>query len=283
MKGRVTKKIADKFLVDGEHFCSARGSLKEKGIFVGDMVEYDRQAAVIENVSERKNILIRPPISNLDKMIIVIASSPKPDFLLVDKLSIFCIKNGIEPVICVNKSDILSEELKNKINGIYAKLFKVIFVSAERGDIAELKKVIKGVCAFAGQSAVGKSSLINALHGEVKEEVGELAKKTERGKQTTRIVSLYSLGKNNFIADTAGFSKLDENLLNIEARELGRYFPEFNPYLNDCKYLSCAHMKESECGVKKALKLGKISSVRYENYQKIYDVLKERRKYEKKS
>ncbi len=282
MKGRVTKKIADKFLVDGV-FCSARGSLKERGIFVGDLVEYDKKPAVIENVCERKNILIRPPIANLDKMIIVIASSPKPDFLLVDKLSLFCLKNGIEPLICVNKSDILTEELKEKIIRIYSKLFRVIFVSAEKGEVDELKKVLKGVCAFAGQSAVGKSSLINALHGEEKEEVGSLAKKTERGKQTTRIVSLYTLGKNNFIADTAGFSKLDEGLLNIEARELGSFFPEFEPYLNECKYLSCAHMKESECGVKKAVKNGKISLERYENYQKIYEVLKERRKYEKKS
>ena len=283
MRARVIKKIADKFLLDGNYFCQARGTLKEQGIFVGDEVEFNKRDLVIEKVYERKNLLVRPPLANLDRMIIVIAPVPKPDLSLVDKLLIFCKINGILPVICVNKCDILAQDEKNKLERIYAPLAKLVFVSAEHGQVDELKKQIKGVCAFAGQSAVGKSSLINALHGEVKEEVGSLAKKTERGKQTTRIVSLYKLGAKDYIADTAGFSKLDEALLGIEARELCEYFDEFTPYIRFCKYLSCSHIKEVGCSVKAALKENKISLERYESYKKIYENLKGIKKYEKKN
>lgn len=283
MKAKVIKKVADKFLLDGGCFCSARGSLREKGIFVGDEVEFDKTSLIIEKVMPRKNILVRPPLANLDRMLIVIAPVPKPDFCLVDKLIIFCKINGILPIICVNKCDILSLEQKNEINRIYSPLAKVVFVSAEQMEVDTLRKEIKGVCAFAGQSAVGKSSLINALHGEEKEEVGALAKKTERGKQTTRIVSLYKLSGRDYIADTAGFSKLDEALLNIEARDLDRYFEEFTSYLNRCKYLSCAHDKEIGCAVKAAVAAGEISKERYGSYIKIYQNLKGIKNYEKKS
>lgn len=283
MKAKVIKKVADKFLLDGNYFCSARGSLKEKGIFVGDEVEFDETSLVIEKVAERKNILVRPPLANLSRMLIVIAPVPKPDLSLVDKLLIFCKINGILPIICVNKCDILPEDEKKRLKKIYSPLAKMVFVSAQNGELENLREVIKGVCAFAGQSAVGKSSLINALHGVKKEEVGSLAKKTERGKQTTRIVSLYKISNEDYIADTAGFSKLDEGLLGIEARELGRYFEEFVPYLNSCKFQSCAHAKEIGCAVKEAVSSGEISRERYESYLKIYDNLKGIKNYEKKS
>lgn len=277
MLGKVVKKNANQFLVNGR-WCVARGNLKDQGIFVGDDVVCDDRDNVIEKVCERKNILVRPPIANIDKMIIVIAPVPKPDFLLIDKLLIFCEKNEIIPVICVNKCDILDETLKNQIISVYSKIAKIIMTSAKNDDCKELASQIKGVCAFAGQSAVGKSSLINTLHGQEVEQVGDLAKKVERGKQTTRMVSLYQLGEGDYIADTAGFSKLDEGLLDIDERKLANFYPDFVPYLDDCEYYSCTHTKEKKCGIASAAKRGDIPLVRYENYLKLYDAIKERRR-----
>lgn len=277
MLGKVVKKNANQFLVNGR-WCVARGNLKDQGIFVGDDVMCDDRENVIEKVCERKNVLVRPPIANIDKMIIVIAPVPKPDFLLIDKLLIFCEKNEIIPVICVNKCDILDKTLKNQIISIYSNIAKIIMTSAKNDDCKELASQIKGVCTFAGQSAVGKSSLINALHGQNVEQVGDLAKKVERGKQTTRMVSLYKLGEDDYIADTAGFSKLDEGLLDIDERKLANYYPDFVPYLNDCEYSSCTHTKEKKCGIAVAAKRGDIALVRYENYLKLYDAIKERRR-----
>lgn len=282
MIGKVIKKNANQFLVDGK-WLVARGKMKESGIFAGDNVEYSPMENVIENVCERKNILIRPPIANIDGMMIVIAPVPKPDFMLVDKLLIFCEKNDIIPIICVNKCDILDETLKTEILKIYSGVAKIIFTSANNQDIDSLKKEIKGVWTFAGQSAVGKSSLINALHGKQLEQVGDLAKKVERGKQTTRLVSLYNLGGENYIADTAGFSKLDEGLLEIDERSLASFYPDFVQYVGDCEYYSCTHTREEKCGIKSAVKAGKISKSRYENYVKIFDGIKNRRNYEKKN
>lgn len=282
MIGKVVKKNANQFLVD-DKWLVARGKMKGEGIFVGDNVEYNESENVIESVCERKNILVRPPIANIDGMMIIIAPVPKPDFMLVDKLLIFCEKNDIIPIICVNKSDILDKTLKTEIAKTYSGVAKIIFTSANKQDVAQLKNEIKGVWTFAGQSAVGKSSLINALHGKQLEQVGDLAKKVERGKQTTRLVSLYNLGDENFIADTAGFSKLDEGLLDLDERRLASFYPDFERYLKDCEYYSCTHTKEAKCGIKSAVKAGKISQLRYENYVRIFDAIKERRKYEKKN
>ena len=280
MKGLVEKKNAGRFIVSGID-CVARGNLKDNGIFVGDKVEFDKNQRIIENVLPRKNLLIRPPLANLDRLIIVIAPVPKPDFMLVDKLLIFCKKNNIKAVICVNKSDILTAQLREVIQNTYSKVADIIYVSAKNGDVSLLAEQIKGICAFAGQSAVGKSSLLNAMHGEIKEQVGDLAKKTLRGKQTTRLVSLYKFGK-GYIADTAGFSKFDETLLQIDERKLAQFYPDFAPYLGDCEYLSCTHTNEKKCAIKNNAARGKISALRYENYLKIYQTIKENKRYEKK-
>ena len=280
MKGLVEKKNAGRFIVSGID-CVARGNLKDNGIFVGDKVEFDKNQRIIENVLPRKNLLIRPPLANLDRLIIVVAPVPKPDFMLVDKLLIFCKNNNIKAVICVNKSDILIAQLREVIQNTYSKVADIIYVSAKNGDVSLLAEQIKGICAFAGQSAVGKSSLLNAMHGEIKEQVGDLAKKTLRGKQTTRLVSLYKFGK-GYIADTAGFSKFDETLLQIDERKLAQFYPDFASYLGDCEYLSCTHTNEKKCAIKNNAARGKISALRYENYLKIYQTIKENKRYEKK-
>lgn len=279
MIGLVLKKNADKFDVqvcEKILTCSAR-NLKNEGVFVGDRVKVGNEN-VIESVEKRKNLLIRPPLANLDTMIIVLAKTPKPDLLLVDKLIIFCVVNAIKPVLCINKSD-LGQDFVDEICGIYQNVCDYVVVSAIHGDVEKLKKHIAGITALAGQSAVGKSSIINALFGKDIAQIGNISKKVERGKQTTRIVELYEIEKGKFLADTAGFSKLDESLLGIDEYELKSYYPEFIKYAHECKYKSCLHLNPIDCGVCRAVIDGKISKVRYDNYKILQANLKSLKKF----
>lgn len=280
MKGLVLKKQSTLFEVqcgEGKLLCSARGNLKKEGIFVGDFVEVNQNERNIESVCNRKNCLIRPPISNLDKMFIVISPKPKPDFYLVDKLLLFCVLNDIEPLLCLNKVDI-DNNFAEEVKKIYQKDFEIVECSAKLNMTDDLKKSIKGICAFAGQSAVGKSSLINSIFGKQLEDVGDFGKRVERGKQTTRVVSLYPFG-DGFIADTAGFSQLDERLIDVDERELSRYYPDFYPYVNECKYQTCEHISDKDCSVCKAVEKGAISKIRYQNYLKLLEAKKMQKKY----
>lgn len=277
MKGLVIKKNANLFTVESNGTLvnlAPSGKTRASGIFVGDFVEFDD---CITNVYERKNLLIRPPIANLNKMFVVISQIPKPDFILLDKILIYCHLNDIQPIIVVNKSDIASEDFINSLKADYS-FYKIIFVSALKGDISLLEKEINGICAFAGQSAVGKSSLINALFKSEQADVGHLSKKIERGKQTTRIVSLYKIN-DGYIADTAGFSMLDLSMVsNINERELSSYYPDFLKGRAYCKYRSCLH-EGGDCGVIKLVNSGEISKRRYSNYLKILQELKNKNNY----
>ncbi len=280
MKGLVTKKQPTLFVVraeEKEYFCQARGNLKKQGIFVGDYVEFDEENKIIEKILPRKNCIIRPPLANLDKMFIVICAKPKPDFELVDKLLLFCITNDIKPVLCVNKVDD-DKGFAEVVKDIYKNNFEIVLTSAKINMTQSLKDKIEGICAFAGQSAVGKSSLINSIFGQDYETIGDFGKKVERGKQTTRLVTLYPIGK-SYIADTAGFSQLDEKYLDIDYHELSRYYPDFYPYVNECKYQTCEHTSLKDCSVLKAVNEGKISKNRYQNYLKLLSSKKNEKKY----
>lgn len=276
MKGLVLKKQANLFTVELENGetidCIARKVLKNDGIFVGDHVFLD-DYKTIAKLDKRKNVLIRPPLANIDRMFIVIAPIPKPDLYTVDKLILFCIINSIEPVICINKSD-LDKKLCENIARIYKNIAKTLVFSSFDETVFQIETLIQGICVLAGQSAVGKSSIINALKREQVAEVDTFSKKIERGKQTTRTVQLFKFGKENYLADTAGFSKLDERLLSLKENELKNYFFEFLPFANDCKYKSCLHLKDKDCGVCKALKDGKIEKSRYQSYTKLLEILK---------
>lgn len=278
MRGLILKKNADKFTVElnGKPFVMSARNLKKDGIFVGDKVECKND--VIEKVLERKNILIRPPLANVDTMIIVVAKEPKIDFLLVDKLLVFCMVKGIKPILCINKSD-LSESFVKDVEKIYKDVVDIVSISTLDKSVLNLKKYIKGVTALAGQSAVGKSSIINALLGKEIAVVGDFSKKVMRGKQTTRLVELYDLGNENYLADTAGFSKLSEELLIINENELKDYYPDFIKYAHMCKYKSCQHLKLDDCGVVKAVSEGKISKIRYENYKILRENIKKVKKF----
>ena len=276
MKCRVYKNLSDKFFVvseTGEKIeCVSRGKLKRYDkVVVGDIVEVEDN--VIVDVMDRKNVLVRPPIANLDQLLIVVSSVPKTDFLLVDKLIVKCFANNIEPVIVVSKADILSDDFIRDVKDEYSGVVnKIVVTSSVNGQgQGELESIMKGkLSAFAGQSAVGKSKLTNLLGGDAI--VGELSK-IERGKNTTRHTEIFLIG-DIMLADTPGFSKLDIN--EIKYTKLYEYYPEFKPYNEHCKYPACCHVyeKNDDCALKKALNSCKINKNRYNRYITLFEELK---------
>lgn len=282
IRGIITKVYSDRYTVRVEEKyieCTARGVFKLKNTkpLVGDFVEIKENQ--IEKIFPRKNSFIRPPIANIDQLIIVVAASnPKPDLMLLDKQLIMAIKNNVEPIICVNKIDL--EESYDEIVNVYENIgYQVITTDAKnKVGLEKLMLLMQNkVTAFAGNSGVGKSSLTNNLVGEVVSEEGNTSEKLERGKHTTKYVELYELAKNSYVADTPGFSTYE--VQNVNYKELEKYFCEFEDYINDCKYRGCSHMKENECGIKRAVQKRKIDKGRYERYCKLYDKLKGEKKW----
>lgn len=281
MKGRVTVKKSDIFQIEtekGVFQVASRGKHKTEGVYVGDEVEFDSKKLVIEKLIPRKNLMLRPNLANLSKLFIVIAFVPKPDFAIVDKLILFSYVHDIEPVLVVNKTDITDQDFLLQVENIYKNVLKIIYTSAEKNDgIQKLHKEIKNnICAFAGQSAVGKSALITKIYPQSQAIVGELSKKILRGKNTTRTANLYKLEQNTFIADTPGFSSLDILHLPVKYFELCYYYPDFLKWHEKCKYKSCTHSNEplKECGVKQAVENGKIDKERYNRYVEMFETLK---------
>ncbi len=278
MQGIVREKNANLFLIESQdklYQLHPSGKTKLSGVFVGDKVEFSQS---ITKVYERKNLLIRPPLANIDKIFIVICPKPKPDFVLVDKIMTYCYLNKIEPVLTINKCDMAEGSFIDEVFKNYGKILPIIKISAKNDDIKELEENLSGTCALAGQSAVGKSSIINAILKDNIADVGELSKKIERGKQTTRLVKLYKIGQ-SYLADTAGFSMLDLSMISdLDYRELSYYYPDFLEGRAKCKYRSCLH-ENGDCGVLLLLNQGKISKLRYENYLKILYELKNAKKY----
>lgn len=278
MKGKVTKAVASRFEVlcgDKSYCCFGRKKLKFGGdIYVGDDVEISvGKEAVIEKVYPRKNSLVRPYVANVDVCLVVVAPEPTPDFLLVDKILVNCFMNGIEPVLVANKTDLDELSLAE-----YDGIVETHAVSAENGNgISELFSAYSGkVVCFAGQSAVGKSSIINAAFNDDCCETGELSKRIARGKNTTRQTAMLSYG-NTLVVDTCGFSML-ELPETLEPADLCKYYPDFLPYVSDCKFRNaCSHISEPVCGIKACV--GKeISRGRYERYKELFHELSETKK-----
>ena len=301
--GRVIKAVASKFFVDtdgGVKVCFARKKLKSAGnIFVGDYVTVakDRDSFVIEEVKPRSNQLIRPYVSNIDVCFIVVACEPQPDFMLVDKIIVNCLEQRITPVLVKNKCDVfdvyddfdLSEhsdvfnvalteqiDIFNAALSEYKDIIQIVECSAENlmGTDA-LAQIAKGktVC-FAGQSAVGKSSLINAMLGSDVLQVGELAKKIKRGKNTTRRTEILSLGSDTYLVDTCGFSMLEA--IDIPPENLRLYYDDFEQFRPMCKFSACTHIGEPDCAVKPHVGR-EIGGGRYQRYKTLFDELKQRR------
>lgn len=286
MEGIIVGQISNDYWVEvgqEEIWCKPRGKMKKDSIspLVGDRVEIElvdaeKKQGVIETIKPRTNEIKRPKLSNLSQVILVVSlKSPSPDFLLLDKQLAYLEYKEIKPVIVLNKEDLIEKE--EEIKEIYQKIgYPVLTTSAkEKKGIEELRQVLQGnISAFAGNSGVGKSSLLNTIYKEEVTQQGEISIRNQRGKNTTTAVRLYQLETDAYIADTPGFSTF--SLEEIPSKELENYFAEFRKWINQCEFVGCNHEKEENCGIKKAIQEGEISLRRYQNYIKIKEELRKR-------
>ena len=276
--GRIISSSSDRYEVEIDNKIEkymARGILKknDKTPVVGDIVKIEEETII--EIEERKNYIERPKMANITLLILVIsAKSPKPDLLLLDKQLIFAEYLSIIPIICLNKIDL--DDI-SKISKEYKEIgYTCIQTNAKLGEgIEKIKEhLYNNITAIAGNSGVGKSSLINQLFGNSITEEGDISNKNKRGKNTTTMARLYKIDNNSYIADTPGFSTFDIN--EIESKDLWKYYVDMRKYEKNCRYSGCSHIKENECGIKEALKQGKIQKDRYDRYCQIYKELKER-------
>lgn len=291
MQGKIVKGIAGFYYVHvvgfGIYECRARGIFRKenKKPLVGDNVEIeilddkDMEGNLVK-ILPRKNELIRPAVANVDQALVVFAAAkPDPHFNLLDRFLVMMEAKGIRTVLCFNKEDITGESRITELKAIYENCgCRVIFTSAlKKQNIEEVKDVLQGsTTVVAGPSGVGKSSLINLLQSGVKMETGEISRKIERGRHTTRHSELITLNEDSYIMDTPGFSSLYVN--DFEKEELKYYFPEFTPYNDQCRFHGCDHVHEPGCAVKEAVDQGKIHEIRYRDYLEMYQEQQEKEK-----
>lgn len=266
--------------------CRARGLFRKKKItpLVGDKVridEIEEDTGYIIEILDRSTELIRPPVANVNQVVIVFAiKKPMPNLWLLDKFIILAEKEGLDIVICINKIDLSSDDEIKSFNNIYDKTgYKIIFTSCkEEKGIDSLKEALKDkITVFSGPSGVGKSTLLNKIQPDLQLKTGDISQKTNRGKHTTRHTELMELENGGWVLDTPGFSSLDLDFINEE--DLGDYFSEIDEYSVYCKFRGCRHDKEPQCAVKDAVDKGEISKSRYENYLLFLEELKNNRRY----
>ena len=268
--------------------CRARGRfrLEKNAPLVGDNVEFSHTElgrGYITSIFPRKNVFTRPPIANLDKMVIVASAAiPVTSPFLIDRMSVVAQKNDCESIICINKCDL---DPAKRLYDIYSSAgFKTIRTSAETGEgVSELLDAIKdSVSAFTGNSGVGKSSILNTVYPGFHITVGEISAKLGRGRHTTRHVELYKLPGGAIIADTPGFSAFDTDKLAAK-EDVQYFFPEFEPYISGCRFKDCSHIKEPGCAVLAALDEKKLQKTRHESYVRLYQEAKEYKEWEHNS
>lgn len=291
MQGLIIENISNLYKIKTEakiYEASARGKLKKEEIapIVGDKVKIEildeeTNKAIIEEILPRETYIKRPKMANITQIILVVSSkNPKPDLLLLDKQLAFAEYSNIKPIIVLNKTDLDKKKEFEEIKNTYMKVgYTVIKTEAKNlKGIKELKQLLKNnISAFSGNSGVGKSTLINAIFSDEITQEGEISQRNKRGKNTTTSTKLYEIDENTYIADTPGFSTFD--ISEIEYRQLDKYFKEFKQVLGNCEFVGCTHIKEENCGIKQAIKQGKIHKARYERFCKIYNELKQRDRY----
>lgn len=287
IKGIVVKAYGGFFYVlsEGKEWeCSLRGRFRheKQQVLVGDSVELiprHGQAGVVDKILPRTTVLVRPPVANVDQAVMVFAlKEPEPNPGLIDRFLIAASVNGIEPLICFNKSD-LDGNTRLEFMARYGGLFRIVVTSAKNGEgLEELRQALQGkVSVFAGPSGVGKSTLLNALIPGLRLKTGTISDKTRRGKHTTRHVELINLPDGGLVVDTPGFSSLD--LPDMKEGDLAGYFPEMDHLHGECYFTGCLHDQEPDCAVKNAVESGAIQQTRYLQYLEFLNDLRERRKY----
>ena len=265
-----------------EYECKARGSFRKKGSspLVGDRVLFsvpdDGGFCAIESILPRKNKLKRPALCNIDALVIVVSTvDPLPNFAVIDKMTAAAVNNHMEPVIVVSKNDIKNGDEVARIYR-HAGLQTFQCTPEDRQESDRLLAFLQGkVTAFIGNSGVGKSTLLNTLFPSLALQTGQISEKLGRGRHTTRVVELFAL-EGCFVADTPGFSTVDlQRYEMIDKNELQFCFPEFEPYLGQCQFTSCAHVCEKGCRVLQALSDGEIEKSRHASYVAMYNEVKD--------
>lgn len=294
--GIITKGIGGFYYVSSEagmYECRARGIFRKNELhpLVGDNVVFSVTDEVlkkgsVDQIKERRSILVRPAVANVNQLVMVIATrSPEPDLLLLDKLLVTAENNGMKAVVCINKSDLDITGASEAMRKTYTEAgYEVLETSSkENKGFDALRAVLKGhISVFAGQSGVGKSTLLNIIMDTMVMKTGDLSDRIGRGKHTTRHAELIELEGGGYVVDTPGFSSFE--LSNMAYTELQHLYPEFGVHIRDCRYTGCSHLNETECGIKDAVKNGQISKSRYDRYVELYNILKQEddMKYKKK-
>ncbi|OCA89670.1 ribosome small subunit-dependent GTPase A [Bacillus sp. FJAT-27986] len=288
-EGKIIKALSGFYYVADEGQiiqCRGRGVFRKQKVtpLVGDTVIYQAENPTdgyIMEIKERQNELVRPPISNVDQAILVF-SAAEPDFStsLLDRFLVLVESKNIAPIICISKMDLLEPEEKKRIHE-YADQYRaigydvILTSSLEEAGVSELMPFLRGkISVFAGQSGVGKSSLLNVLDPSLNLKTNIISSHLGRGKHTTRHVELIDLG-DGLLADTPGFSSLE--FTEIEAEELPGCFPEIRERSSECKFRGCLHVKEPKCAVKHGVEIGEIQKYRYEHYLQFLEEIKDRK------
>jgi ribosome biogenesis GTPase len=289
IQGVIIKGIGGFYYVetaDKIYECKARGIFRKKSNtpYVGDLVDItvvENGYNIIENIHTRKNSLVRPPIANIDTLVIVCSTvSPLPNFTVIDKMVSYAVYNNIEPVIVISKSDI--KDGSDIFNIYNSSGIKTILYSSVTGDgVEEVRKLLSNkITAFTGNSGVGKSTLLNKLFPDFNLETGEISEKLGRGRHTTRTVELMKI-ENGYVADTPGFSTVQlQKFQMIDKDDLQYTFPEFKDYLNRCKFTSCSHTCEKGCIILEKVQEGVIQKSRHNSYKEMYNEIKDIKKWE---
>lgn len=284
-KGIIIKSIGGLYLVEspnGLFECKARGVFRNQGLtpYIGDNVVFED--GVINELLPRRNEIIRPPIANLDQIILIVSTcKPVPNILLMDKFIAISEYKGIKPIVVVTKVDLASFE---QIFDIYKRVGVDTFVVDYSNDesIQEIKQTLKGkISVFTGNSGVGKSTLMNAIDSTLNIPTGEISEKLGRGRHTTRHAELYKIKDGGYIADTPGFSTFETNKYDIiKKEELSSCFVEFREYMDDCKFKDCSHTREKGCAVIGAVNNGDIVESRHKSYCYMYEEAKQIKEWE---
>ena len=268
--------------------CRARGKFRhqKRTPLVGDRVAFTRQpdgSGSLDEILPRRNAFQRPAVANIDQLVIIASGAiPVSDPYLLDRIISLAESKDCQPILCVNKWDLVPAQ---QLLEIYQKAgIPALAVSAATGQgIEDLRALLAGkISAFTGNSGVGKSSILNALDPTFGLATGEISEKLGRGRHTTRHVELFPVA-GGLIADTPGFSAFDQEKGGqvLDKETLAETFREFRPYLGQCRFVGCAHVKEKGCAVLEALAEGKIAPSRHRSYVRLYELAKENKPWEK--